>query len=329
MINSTQFIPQLGEINIPRPADAGGECLSYDRCMVNVFLADSQPEERTALHLLVSDLRMKVVGEAEDWPATLALAPATHFDLLLVDWNLLPAEPTTALTGLRSACAGSITVVLLSHMDPRQQAANSVGADVFISKGETPERVAERLKGVAIAIRRDQSFINSINRIEKGKEWSKMDIKIPQALVKDHQEIQAEMEKAVKEGGLIGSAATKLMAAMKPHTEHEEKFALPPLGLLSKLIAGKLEDEMDIAAVMADDLKVEMPHMLNEHKMINSALDELETAITQENKPAYLEFVQRMKLHLQEEEEVYYPAALLVGMFLKVKLASLVQFRNP
>ncbi len=86
---------------------------------------------------------------------------------------------------------------------------------------------------------------------------------------------------------------------------------------------------MDVAAEMADDLKAEMPHMLKEHKMIDLALDELDEAATKENKPVYNEFVNWMKLHLQEEEQVYYPAALLVGIFLKVKLAALVQFRYP
>jgi hypothetical protein len=113
------------------------------------------------------------------------------------------------------------------------------------------------------------------------------------------------------------------------HIEHEEKFALPPLGLLPKLIAGKLVDEMDVAAEMADELQAEMPKMLNEHQLIEAALDELNKAANQEKKPVYSEFVDWMKLHLSEEEEVYYPSALLVGIFLKTRLSALVQFRYP
>jgi hypothetical protein len=40
--------------------------------MPRVFLADAQLEERSALRLLLLDLKMEVVGEAADWPATLA-----------------------------------------------------------------------------------------------------------------------------------------------------------------------------------------------------------------------------------------------------------------
>jgi len=43
--------------------------------------------------------------------------------------------------------------VLISHLDARQQAALSAGADAFISKGELPERVAESLRLVADSIR--------------------------------------------------------------------------------------------------------------------------------------------------------------------------------
>ena len=96
---------------------------------------------------------MLVVGEAADWPTTLAQAPATHLDMLLVEWALLPAESGAALAELRMACPAAIVVILISHLDARQQAALSAGADAFISKGETPERVAERLRIVAAGVR--------------------------------------------------------------------------------------------------------------------------------------------------------------------------------
>jgi DNA-binding NarL/FixJ family response regulator len=42
-----------------------------------------------------------------------------------------------------------IVIVLISHLDARQQAARSAGADAFISKDEMPDRVAERLRAAA------------------------------------------------------------------------------------------------------------------------------------------------------------------------------------
>ena len=73
--------------------------------------------------------------------------------MLLVDWDLLPMDlGVQALAELRMACPAAIVVVLISHLDARQQAALSAGADAFISKGETPARVAERLRAVAAGI---------------------------------------------------------------------------------------------------------------------------------------------------------------------------------
>ena len=124
----------------------------YYECMTRVFLADALTEERSALRLMLLDLKMEISGEAADWPTTLAQAPISRTDMLLVDWDLLPSAPVAALDELRKACPEALVIVLISHLDARQQAALSAGADAFISKGETPERVAERLRTVAAAV---------------------------------------------------------------------------------------------------------------------------------------------------------------------------------
>jgi DNA-binding NarL/FixJ family response regulator len=121
--------------------------------MTRVFLADAQPDERKALRVVLLDLKMEIVGESADWPTTLAEAPKTGLDMLLIDWSMLPTDlGVQSLAELRSACPNAIVVVLISHLDARNQAALSAGADAFISKGETPERVAERLRAAAESI---------------------------------------------------------------------------------------------------------------------------------------------------------------------------------
>ena len=122
----------------------------YDRVMTRVFLADGKLEERNALRLLVEDLEMEVSGEASDWETTLALAPVNQADLLLIDWELLAAEPAEALAKLRTAAPAALVIVLISHLDARHQAALSAGADAFISKNETPDRVAEHLRNAVL-----------------------------------------------------------------------------------------------------------------------------------------------------------------------------------
>ena|SRR6202142_2483900 len=117
--------------------------------MTRVYLADPLTDERSALRLILLDLNMEIAGEAADWSTTLAQAPISRTDILLVDWSLLPNAPGAALEELRGACPVALVIVLISHLDARQQAALSAGADAFISKGETPERVAERLRTLA------------------------------------------------------------------------------------------------------------------------------------------------------------------------------------
>jgi DNA-binding NarL/FixJ family response regulator len=111
--------------------------------MIRVFLAGDQPEVRSALRLLLQDLGMKVVGVAINWPATLAQAERTHPDMVLVDWDLIPKG--SSLHELRATFPIAVVIVLISHLAARHQAALSAGADSFISKSDTPDRVAERL----------------------------------------------------------------------------------------------------------------------------------------------------------------------------------------
>lgn len=121
--------------------------------MTRVYIADPLREERSALRIMLVDLHLEVIGEAAEWESALGQAPSLRPEMLLIDWTLLPTgTQNTALSVLRDACPGALVIVLVSHLDARQQAALSAGADTFISKGEMPERVAERLRSVAEGI---------------------------------------------------------------------------------------------------------------------------------------------------------------------------------
>ena len=143
----------MAETDTPQTQDAPGEFVLYHDYMTRVYIADALKEERSALRLMLLDLSMVVSGEAADWTTVLAQAPVSLMDILLIDWGLLPlTSPTAALQKLRKACPAALVIVLISHLDARQQAALSAGADAFISKGETPDRVAERLRAVAAGV---------------------------------------------------------------------------------------------------------------------------------------------------------------------------------
>jgi DNA-binding NarL/FixJ family response regulator len=120
--------------------------------MTRVFIADTRTEERFALSLMMRDLHLEVVGEAADWATTFREVRASQAELLLVDWELLPSPPSTALDGLRKICRADLRIVLISKLEARQQAALSSGADTFISKAEASHRMAEQFVAAAASI---------------------------------------------------------------------------------------------------------------------------------------------------------------------------------
>lgn len=73
---------------------------------------------------------------------------------------------------------------------------------------------------------------------------------------------------------------------------------------------------------MTDKLEAELPTMLSEHQDIVAALKKLIEAASAENKPDVVQFAEKLMLHAQAEEQVAYPTALLIGRYVKLKLAA-------
>ena len=147
-----------------------------------------------------------------------------------------------------------------------------------------------------------------------------MQFNIPTPLKIEHEHLHADLARATKEGGSTGEAARSVAGIMHPHFVKEEEFALPPLGLLARLAQGEVVPEMASALRMTDRLKIELHHMLEEHKAIVDALKNLVDAARKEGKMEYLNFSKNLILHAQTEEEVVYPAAILIGEYLKATL---------
>lgn len=143
---------------------------------------------------------------------------------------------------------------------------------------------------------------------------------IPQALRVEHEELHSELSALTALPGKTGEAAKRVAALLHPHFVSEEEFALPPLGLLVPLANGKASPDMRAVIPLTDRLKADMPRMLDEHKAIVGALGELKTAGKAESHPDAIEFADKLVLHAQNEEQVLYPAALLVGEYARLKL---------
>lgn len=146
-----------------------------------------------------------------------------------------------------------------------------------------------------------------------------MALTAPPSLKHEHEELHAELVAATKAGGRIGAAAEAVARVLHPHFVKEEEYALPPLGLLALLADGKSPPDRDAVIAMTERLKKDLAHMLHEHKAIVIELHKLMEAAKSENKPEYVHFAEKLKLHAQTEEEVLYPASILIGEYLKLK----------
>ena len=146
-----------------------------------------------------------------------------------------------------------------------------------------------------------------------------MDFTIPQSLRTEHEELHAELVEATQEGGKVGEAAKAVASVLHPHFLKEEEYALPPLGLLVPPAEGKVPGDLQAALRMTNRLKGDLGQMIEEHKAIVAQLENLTDASKKEKRPAYVRFAEKLVLHARMEEEVLYPAAILIGEYLRLK----------
>lgn len=145
---------------------------------------------------------------------------------------------------------------------------------------------------------------------------------IPASIRAEHHEIHAELLQLTRAPGAVGAAARELAAVLDPHFAREEQIALPPLGLLAPLArATEVTPAMRAILPIADSLRTEWPRMLEEHTAIHAATRKLGEAGRAAGNAAAARFAEALALHAQNEEEILYPAALLVGEVIRGRLA--------
>jgi hypothetical protein len=149
-------------------------------------------------------------------------------------------------------------------------------------------------------------------------------LSVPLAIKTEHEHLHHELEAAVASGGMTGTRAREVAAILLPHFEEEEAYAMPPLGLLKSMARKEVLDETQVQAAigMADRLRREYGKMIKEHEVMTEALRQLAAAARDERKPEQAAFAESLILHAQNEEQVLYPATLVIGDYLKLQRAS-------
>ena len=143
---------------------------------------------------------------------------------------------------------------------------------------------------------------------------------MPASIKKEHEYLLHEVGKIALLEDSTGKAAVKLMDLMQHHFQEEENYVLPPLGLLPSLADGKMPIQSKEIIGLTEKLKAQLNHMRAEHQLIKAYMDEVMQAAAGENHPDVFSVGKEISKHAATEEEVYFPAAILIGEFLKLKI---------
>lgn len=144
-----------------------------------------------------------------------------------------------------------------------------------------------------------------------------MPLGIPKAMQTEHEELHTELKRIVKFPGPVGRAAKHVAEVLHPHFERENELALPVVGIARELAEGKTPSDTQKALELVQKFKAEYENMLREHEEIVRALDELEKAGRKAKKAAAVDFAKKLRLHAKTEEDLTYPAVLMVGRLIQ------------
>lgn len=149
-----------------------------------------------------------------------------------------------------------------------------------------------------------------------------MKFDIPESLTHEHETLHERLHGAQEAGGAVREAADRLVEALHPHFVREEEIAMPPLSLLRPLSEGEYRPEMDEVLALTDALADELPRMLAEHESIKAAAGKLAEAAQDDGRDDIVALCNELGVHARSEEEVLYPAALLVGELVRQRSAE-------
>lgn len=150
---------------------------------------------------------------------------------------------------------------------------------------------------------------------------AKPTLAVPSSIQEEHKHLHHQLDQALAYGGETAASAKAVANVLLPHFEAEEAYAMPPLGLLEAIAQNQpLSGEQTREAIkMADQLRAHYGQMIHEHQEIHAALEALASAARKEHKQEPLAFAEGLMQHAQNEEQILYPATLLIGKYLRLR----------
>ena len=118
---------------------------------IRVLIADDHPLMRKGLtDILGGDPDIEVVGSAEDGAQALALAHATHPDIVLMDISM-PGMDGIEATEKMGDVDPNIRVVMLTSYSEREKITEALGAGAvsYLTKDSPPDAVIRAIRAAA------------------------------------------------------------------------------------------------------------------------------------------------------------------------------------
>lgn len=142
-----------------------------------------------------------------------------------------------------------------------------------------------------------------------------MKIKTPKAITHGHANLRTELNEIIKNYTNLEKEIHSLNETMTQHFNKEEKYGLPPLGLLLILSDGNWELDEDTIMEMTNALNSHIAELNEEHENISKNIIELKALAEKENYIDLKKFINNLEIHMELEDQVLYPAANLIGNY--------------
>ena len=151
---------------------------------------------------------------------------------------------------------------------------------------------------------------------------AEMGLTIPQSERFEHEEVITKLTTLAQRPAPVGPAAQQALDVVRPHLQHDDEVVLPPLTLLPLIAEGKVSPSMKWALPMIDRVKAEQAENIKIHEEITARLIKLYSAADDAGDEQAARNAREIASDLLHDDEVTEPTVLLLGEYLRTKLAS-------
>ena len=145
----------------------------------------------------------------------------------------------------------------------------------------------------------------------------KLDLRV---LHLSHAQLSAALANVSHAGDRARTVAETIAKILEPHLEREEEGVLRILGLLAPLVADEFDVEWIEDVSEWGDLEAKESALNLERRALLAAGEELLAIARTDGDDEMREFAERLILRIRLDEEVFYPAALLIRNYFYLRL---------